>query len=363
MPRRPRPAKPIVIALMTGLLIPGCRRQTPKETNGEDVVPVSTEPVTLGTIRGVVSATGQVTILPGAEISLVAPQPARIAEITKKVGDAVKAGEVMVRFEFPSLGVEAAAGAATVRTAELRLKGARLTQERVHTLVDQGAASRMEADAADREASEAEAELAQARAAQRATEAAGGRMLLSAPFTGVVSQRFHNQGDSVRPAEDDPIFRIVDPKQVQVLAHVAIVDAKRFALGATARVVAEGRATPELTRVAARPEAEPGATTVPVALAFDTATDLTPGVQAAVEIDAEQRLKVPLVPVVALVRDAKTGDAVFVASGDVAHRRTVTVGLVDTEYAEILSGVKPGELIVTQGMTNLRDGSPITVAR
>jgi multidrug efflux pump subunit AcrA (membrane-fusion protein) len=47
--------------------------------------------------------------------------------------------------------------------------------------------------------------------------------------------------------------------------------------------------------------------------------------------------------------------------GDVAHRRPITTGLVDTEHVEIVSGLKAGELIVTQGLSNLRDGTAITV--
>jgi RND family efflux transporter MFP subunit len=340
-----------------------CGRKPVENTDNEDLVPVAVEPVVLGTIRGAVSATGQVSILPGAEATLVAPQTARIAEIPVKAGDKVKAGDVLVRFEFPSFRAESVAGAAALRSAELRLKTARTAQERVHALVERGAASRVEADTADREVLEAEAEVAQATAAQRATEASGSNTLLRAPFSGVISERLHIQGDTVRAADDDPILRMFDPTQVQVIATVPIADARRFTVGATARVVAEGRAAAELTRVASRPEAEAGAATVPIELVFDVATDLPPGAQAAVEIDAEQHLNVPLVPVIAVLRDPKNGDAVFVASGDVAHRRRVTTGLVDTERVEILSGVKPGELIITQGLTNVRDGSAITVGK
>jgi RND family efflux transporter MFP subunit len=339
----------------------GCARQNTRDTEEEIAVPVIAEPVLLGNIRGVVSATGQVTTLAGAELSIFAPQVARIAEVTKNVGDPVKSGELLVRFEFPSLRAESVAGAAAVRAAELRAKNAKTMQDRLHALLERGAASRMEVDAADRDASEADAELAQARAGQSATEAQGRNTTLLAPLNGVVSGRLHNPGDTVGVRDNDPILRILDPKQVQVTATVAIADAKRFALGAQARVVAEGRATTELLRVATRPDAEPGATTIPVVLEFASPTDLAPGIQVGVEIDAEQRLNVPVVPPIAVVRNEKNGAAVFIASGNVARRRPVVTGLVDTEHVEIISGLKPGELIVTQGISNLRDGTAITV--
>jgi membrane fusion protein (multidrug efflux system) len=353
-----------VVILPILLLIaaaPACRRATPKETETENVVPVDVEPVRLGTIRGVVSATGQVTVVPGAEVALVAPQTARIAEVTKNVGDPVKSGDVLVRFDFPSLRVESIARSATVRAAELRVKNAKGIQDRIHGLIDRGAASRMEVDAADREVEEAETELAQARATQSATEAQGQNTIIRAPFDGVVSQRLHNPGDTVGTSEIDVILKILDTKQVQVTATVAAADAKRFVVGAPAHAMAEGASAPEFLRVMARPEPERGATTVAATLAFEKPTTLTPGTQVGVEIDAEQRSNVPLVPAIAIVRDASNAAAVFVAVGDVAQRRPITTGLIDTEHVEIVSGVKPGELIVTQGLSNLRDGTAITM--
>jgi membrane fusion protein (multidrug efflux system) len=340
---------------------PACRRATPKQSETQNIVPVVVEPVRLGTIRGVVSATGQVTVVPGAEMALVAPQTARIAEITKNVGDQVKAGEVLVRFEFPSLGVESIARAATVRAAELRVKNATGARDRVHGLIDRGAASRMEVDAADREVDEAQTELADAKATQRATDAQGQNTIMRAPFDGVVSQRLHHPGDTVGTSETDVILKILDTKQVQVTATVAGTDAKRFAVGASAHAVAEGMAAPELLRVMARPDPGPGAATVAITLAFAAPTALAPGTQVGVEIDAEQRSNVPLVPAIAVVRDANHGAAVFVAAGDVAQRRPVTAGLIDTEHVEIVAGLRAGELVVTEGISNLRDGTAITI--
>ena len=41
----------------------------------------------------------------------------------------------------------------------------------------------------------------------------------------------------------------------------------------------------------------------------------------------------------------------------------VVTGLVDTEHIEIISGLKPGELIITQGLSNVREGTVITTSR
>jgi multidrug efflux pump subunit AcrA (membrane-fusion protein) len=67
-----------------------------------------------------------------------------------------------------------------------------------------------------------------------------------------------------------------------------------------------------------------------------------------------------LVPTQALLREADE-PAVFIANGDKAERRVVTVGLSDDEHTEILSGVKAGEPVIVKGQAGLPDGATISV--
>ena len=374
-----------IITLAALVALTACSRSNPRETEAEPAVPVLAEPVRRGTIRASISATGVVSTLPGATYTVVAVQPARIAEITKNVGDAVKSGEILVRFEFPSLRAQTAVNEAAVRAADLRVKQAQLAQGRIRSLITQGAASRSELDEADRELAAAEGESAVAKAALSAVEAQSQNTTIRAPFDGTVTERLHHPGDSVRSDESDPILRLIDPKQVQVTVTVPVAETGRFVVGATARAIAEGGpirgeprlramrsgeagslktgiAQPELLRVATRPPPESGAKTVEITLAFETPTQLEPGTQVGVEIDAEQRSNVPLVPATAVLRENPAEPVVVVAAGGVAERRPVVIGLVDGENIEILSGLKPGELIITQGHSTLRDGTPISVS-
>ena len=79
-------------------------------------------------------------------------------------------------------------------------------------------------------------------------------------------------------------------------------------------------------------------------------------------IDAEQHSNVMLVPAIAVVKNGNDA-VVFVAAGDRAIKRPVVTGLVDAEHVEIRSGVRAGEMVVTQGQSNLRDGAAISVAQ
>ena len=107
-----------------------------------------------------------------------------------------------------------------------------------------------------------------------------------------------------------------------------------FAIGATARAIPEDPASraaaqPALLRVATRPQPESGAKTVEVTLAFETPTELKPGTQVGIEIDAEQRSNVPIVPASAVLKDYPAQPVLVVAAGGSADRRPVVIGLVD----------------------------------
>ena len=103
--RRPPPA--LAVVLMTLLVsMAGCARQNVDEVESETVVRVKTAAASLGTIRGVVHATGIVTPAPGADLVVVAPEAARIAEMPRAVGDRVRRGDLLVRFEIPTAAAE-----------------------------------------------------------------------------------------------------------------------------------------------------------------------------------------------------------------------------------------------------------------
>jgi HlyD family secretion protein len=83
---------------------------------------------------------------------------------------------------------------------------------------------------------------------------------------------------------------------------------------------------------------------------LDTPKDgfnLLVGMSAAVEVISAQTMNAVLVPIEAL-REISTGEyAVFVLENSVPTMRTVTVGIQDTYYAEILTGLKVGETVTT----------------
>ena len=353
----------VASSVMCALGSVACGAPATEEVATETVVPVTTEPAVMGSIRAVIHATGDVNPAAGAELIVVAPEPARITEIPKAEGDAVRRGDVLVRFDIPTLDAEVASKGAEATAAETRLRTARENATRLRDLFDRGVASRKEVEDADKEAADAQSALSQAQAGRNSAQQLASRTTVVATFNGVIAKRLHNPGDLVEAASSDPVLRVIDPSRLQVDASVPIPDLARIVVGAPARVVLSEDEPPVAMKVASRPAAvEPGTASAPVRLTFVSAPALAVGTPVRAEIDAEEHKNVILVPAGAIVHE---GDetAVFIAVGTKAQRRPVVLGIIDKEHAEVKSGVKAGEQVITHGQAGLPDGATITTEK
>ncbi len=75
-----------------------------------------------------------------------------------------------------------------------------------------------------------------------------------------------------------------------------------------------------------------------------------------------QVLQVPRASLLSWDVGAGTGD-LFVAADNVARRRQVRTGGTSGDRVEIVSGLAPGELVITRGGFNVRDGDRVDVTR
>jgi len=351
---------------MAGALLAcaGCAEPALEVAETSAAVPVTVEAARLDTIRGVVLVNGTVTPAPGADWIITAPDAARIADLPKAEGDAVAEGDLLVRFDIPTLASEVAARKAAVSQAHARLNLAKAAVARLSGLVAQGVAARREVEEAQREQLDAEADLAQAQIAADTAAALADRAVVRARFAGVVAKRWHNVGDMVDASASDPVLRVIDPRHLQVVAAVPVADLARVQNGRTARIIGPAGGDGDPAKVVARAaQVDSGSATGDVRLSFEQPTHLPAGAVVEVEILAEERTNVLVVPAAAIVRD---GDETFVmvaGPDNKAHKHAVTLGLATRELIEVRSGVAAGDQVIIQGQDGLPDGGAISIAK
>ena len=351
----------IVLALLAMIALAACHKASPEAVDTVEAVPVTVATAHAGPIRAVVAATGQVKPAAGAELLVVPPQDARIAELPKGAGDHVRRGELLVRFQIPSLDADAATKRSDLARAQAQLVTARENLTRLSGLFQRGIAARKEVEDAQRDLKQAEATVAEGQSTTAAAGQLAARSVVRAPFDGVIVGRTHQSGDLVSPGAPEPILRVIDPSRLQVEASVPAGDLGKVAAASPAWV--RGASFPEeKAHVIARPPSvDPATGTGLVRLAFAAPTRRPSGLATDVEIYGEEHSAV-LVPADAIVQEGPQSFVFTVDGQKKAHRRKVEVGVVAAGKAEILSGVKAGEPVVVRGQTTLPDGATVDAA-
>jgi len=181
-----------------------------------------------------------------------------------------------------------------------------------------------------------------------------------APISGTIASRSIKDGNFVQI--NTPIFRIVDNSRLEATLNVPERELATLKAGQPATMAVDalpGKTfTGKVDRVA--PVVDSGSGTFRVVLAFDNAGVLQPGMFGRIKIDYDQRANALVVPRIALLDD-ENDPAVFVIRSGKASRVPVKLGYTDGAWAEVRSGLKPGDHVVTAGKVALREGSEVQV--
>ena len=346
------------------LALTACGHKSVEDVETEAAPVVQTMTVTPQTFQATVSASGVVSAAPGADWTITAPEPARIVELPKAEGDRVKPGDLLVRFEIPSLSTDLAQRESDMRQAEARVSNARASVTRLTTLVQHGVAAQKELEDAQRDLSEAQATLAQAQSARQNAAVLSSRTVVRARFAGVVAKRAHNPGDMVDASASDVILRIIDPDRLQVVASVAIADLARITTGQAVRITVPGADEPQPGHVLTRPAAvDPEGVAADVRIAFDGRTTLPAGSPVRVDIVTAEHPNALAVPAEAVLHEDESTFAMVAGPDNKAHKRKVTPGLSTARQIEITAGLNAGDAVIVQGQQGLPDGAAVSIAK
>lgn len=397
MPWKPRTFVLVGVggAMLAGLIFVAFR---------SDPIPVDLHSLTRGPMQIAINADGVTRIRDIYDVA--SPITGTALRSPVAVGDSVVAGETLVASVRPAtpglldsrslLQAEASVqeAEAALHVAETDLDKARddrtLAQsqyDRAQTLVERGVASltRLE-DAAQRLAiANATVEAAQARIDMAQSTLARTRTLLQGPDTLTDESRtccldimapadgrvLAVTSESARPVSTGaPLLRIGDPADLEIVADLLSSDAVRIGPGATATIDRWGGEVPlaaELTRIA------PSAQTKVSALGIeeqrvDAIFDITSPPQERialgdgfavflriVEWETDDALQVPLSAIF------KRGEnwTVFLAIDNVVTERAVTLGRRNSEFAQVLDGLAPGDMVVVHPNDALTSGQSI----
>lgn len=289
-------------------------------------------------------------------VTVSADLPGLVARIAFESGRAVRAGDVLVELDTKQEQAQLAA-------AEAQRELARLNFDRMQALVVDGAISKADFDQAAAEQKSTEARVGEIKASIA-------RKTIRAPFSGILGIRQVNLGQYL--SGGDPVVPLQALHPIYVNFGVPQQDTARVRVGGAVRITADELSGTVFTgRVTAVDSVvNPATRNVQVQATVPNAVgQLKPGMFVQTAIATGATRSIVSLPASA-IGYAPFGDSVYVL-GDLkgpdgktyrgVTQTFVKIGPTRGDRVAVLSGVNPGDEVVTSGVFKLRNGAAVSV--
>ena len=294
------------------------------------------------------------TVAAAEESSVSFSVPGTITEIYVEAGQKVTKGQVLGRVKSESL-VNAN------NIAQTELAEARDAYERMKKLHDAKALP-------DIKWVEIQETLKQAENAAAMAQRAVGDATLTAPFSGSVSEKLADVGQTIVPAE--PILRIVNLKDLQVSISVPEGLVSSFAEGAKASVVFESLGGLKVDGTLAQKSVVADPFTRSYTMKFDIPNGdgrILPGMIGTVVLDAPATAAVAdstaqiTLPAQAVLLAADNRQFVWTVTDGRAYQKFVVADELAPEGVIIKSGLAAGDTVIVAGMQKVSNGTEVEI--
>jgi membrane fusion protein (multidrug efflux system) len=295
---------------------------------------------------------------------------------------AVKRGDPLAKLDTREIDVALQKARADVEVAKANLLQAEVAArraereyERALKLKEVGLITQQNLDDARTEKEAAAARItagrAQIHAAEKDVQQVQTRLsktMIYSPVDGVVSQRNVNVGDFVGEMGAKPMFRIVDNRVLDVTVTVPSGEMPSVRVGQKLSFSTDAVPNKSFTGkvMFINPTVNEADRSVKVVAEVENPSgQLKGGLFVKGRILTGRRSGIIKIPRMALLTwdvAVKKGE-IFVVDGDRARRRTVRTGMISGGQVEIISGLIPGQLVITRGGFNVQDGEKVNVTR
>jgi multidrug efflux system membrane fusion protein len=285
--------------------------------------------------------------------------PGAVVAIDVRVGDVVKAGQVLARIDARAAEQNVAASDAQVQSARATLEVASKEFDRQKQLFEKNYTSQAALERAEAQFKATQAQVSAQLAQAGAARAQSGFFVVKAPYSGVVSEVPIALGDMAMPGR--PLLTLYDPTALRVTAAVPQSDIARLAAGKAIRIQFPGlpadRQWVAPARVTRLPTADPSTHTEQIRLDLPAKAEyLTPGTFARVWLPLQGATTARLyVPAKAVVRRAEMTGVYVLDSNGRPILRQVRLGRTVDDTVEILSGVTAGERVAVDPQAAARE--------
>jgi len=355
--------KPTFVVLAAVLAVLGCE--------DEPEAPEVIRPVRYVVVEGHDSATRRTfsgVSKSGQESRLSFQVSGQVLEVPINVGDRVKKGDTVARMDPADYALQLQNAQAAAAQSRAQERNAKATYERTRALYENQNASRQDLDA-DRTGYESgRAGLESANQQIRLRQRQLGYTHLKAPEPGVIATVDIEVNEYVQAGELVATLLAGDQIEVSVSVPASVIRSVKKGAKAMARFDSLDGKTFSGTVTEVGVSSAGGATTFPVTVRLSEGENqVRAGMTADVTFVFASTTEGPMysLPISAVGED-REGRFVFMLQNEgdglgTVHRSPVEVGEILSDGIEILSGVEPGNLVVTAGVSRIYDGLQVRV--
>ena len=336
----------IAVALLgAGHLFFGKENSYAEAPKVEAQIPVAVVIVEPKTLDSVVTAAGSLSSRNSSVLS--SKVMGRVVHLSVQEGNQVAAGKLLMKIDSGEITAQAIMAQATYNNA-------RLQYDRIKSLYDASASTRMEMDQATLGLENAQAGLQAAKAMESYT-------IITAPISGQIVEKRINVGEMALPGQ--PLIKIEDNKNLRLELTVKEQDILFIQPG-----------NPVKVRIDAMPGTEIGGTVSQVVQASDVRTHsfivkidipaskgLVTGMygKASFTIGKHEAI---LIPKTALVEMSGIPGVYLVSADQNAVFQMIQVGEEHGNFVEVISGLKKGDCVISDKHLVRLEGKQVVVA-
>lgn len=344
------------------MILLSCDPVAQSTSSGEPPVAVEVVKASLSTIEDGLDVVG--ILYPKQEVFVRSEFPAKVAEVYVSDWVPVKKGQPLAKLDTREFLDGRGRARAALIQAEAQMNRAQREYDRAVKLHQLEAIARQSFDDAKTNLEAAVAAVDSAKSELNIAETRLEKALICSPIDGVVSMRAVNAGDTT---SGETIFRIVKPDSFDLRMNIPSGRIHSVKVGQEVSFLTDTAPGKIFKGVISHinPALDEASRTVKV-----TARILNPGggLKAGLFVKGrilsgirKDTLVVPRSAFNSWNIEQKKAE-LFVLEGDKARKRPVSLGIVQGETAQIVSGLKLGEAVITRGAFLLHDGDRVMVS-
>lgn len=258
---------------------------------------------------------------------------------------------------------------AALQKTEANLENVQRTYDRTKQLVEQGAAAQVELDNANTSLKTTQADIASNQAGIQAAQSnidnlntSLGDTIIRAPISGVMDGKNVSLGQFLDPGI--VLGKVEDISSIDAVIEIDQAQIQNVKIGQKAKVILNEDNTQTYEGVVKNinTAADSSSRAFKVKIELDNEKlALRPGVSAKVMLLIDNAQAQSFVIPVALITGNEGNYSVYINDNGIARKRAVKVGNLLNNQAEIKSGLKGDEAIISTNLNMIQDGDPITV--